>query len=385
MRKSGKSTICVHSGQIIDEKNRGIVAPVYPSTSYDYLDTDILSYPRYFNTPNQKAVSEKIAELEQGEDCLITSSGMAAISTVLFSLLKKGDHAIFQKGLYGGTHHAILNEFEKFGIEYSFVDSATEEHIRADVRSNTKLIYFETPTNPLLTISDLKEVADTAKDLNLVTVVDNTFASPINQNPIIFGIDIVLHSGTKYLGGHSDLSCGAIISSKEIIEQCWNSAIHFGGNLNAMSVYLLERSLKTLSIRVKQQNESAQRIAQYLFENDLISKVNYPGLPSHPLHDVAKQQMNGFGGMLSFEIDLADDEIYRFLKDLNIVQSAMSLGGVETIISSPSKTSHAKMSAAERNAIGISDSLLRMSVGIENTEDVINDLEDALKKARVLV
>ena len=385
MKEKGKSTISVHSGQLIDEKTQGMVSPIYPSTSFDYLDTDQLSYPRYFNTPNQKSVAKKIAELESGEDCLITSSGMAAISTVLFSLLRKGDHAIFQKGLYGGTHHAILNEFEKFGIEYSFAANANEEDIVPLVKENTKVLYFETPTNPLLKITDLREVASVAANHKLVTVVDNTFASPINQNPLKFGIDVVIHSGTKYLGGHSDLSCGAIISSKSIIEKCWNSAIHFGGNLNALSVYLLERSLKTLAIRVRQQNRVAMDLASFLQNHELVTKVNYPGLSTHENHQVASTQMEGYGGMLSFELDLQEPEIYRFLKSLKTIHSAMSLGGVETIISSPAKTSHSKMSVEDRIAIGITDGLLRMSVGIEDVEDLKADLEMALKKSTVLV
>ena len=385
MKLPGKSTISVHTGTVADDENQGLVSPIYPSTSYGYLDTEQLSYPRYFNTPNQKAVSKKIAALENAEDCIITSSGMAAISTILFSVLKSGDHAIFQSGLYGGTHHAVVNEFEKFNIEYTFVDHLNHETLSSAVRSNTRLVYFETPSNPLLDIVDLKDVAPAAKALGLITIVDNTFASPINQNPISFGIDAVIHSGTKYLGGHSDLSCGAIISSEEMIKKCWQSAIHFGGNLNPLSIYLLERSLKTLAIRVREQNKNAAAIASYLNDHSLVKKVYYPGLNDHSNYQIAKDQMKGFGGMLAFELDASEKEIIEFSKNLKVITSAMSLGGVETIMTSPALTSHAKMDPEDRLRLGITDSLLRMSVGIEDETDLINDLEGALKRLKVLV
>lgn len=375
-----KSTDCVHAGKIFDTSTKGMVTPVYPSTSFDYIDTDILAYPRYFNTPNQKAVVKKLCALEHGGDGLVTSSGMSAITTVLFALLQNGDHAVFEKNLYGGTYHAVVNEMERYGISYSFSD-ASEDSIRSATKDNTKLIYFETPSNPLINITDIRMVARVAKEKGVVTVIDNTFASPINQNPLDMGIDVVIHSGTKYLGGHSDIICGAIISNKALVEKFWNTAIHFGGSINAQTCYLLERSLKTLAIRVEKQNQNAMELSEYLVNHPLIKRVNYPGLTSHNGHKIAKNQMNGFGGMLSFEVDLLADETDRFLKKLRVIHSAISLGGVETIISSPSRTSHAKMTPQQRNEVGISDQLLRLSVGIEDVEDLKKDINQALGAA----
>lgn len=375
-----KSTDCVHAGKIFDTSTKGMVTPVYPSTSFDYIDTDILAYPRYFNTPNQKAVVKKLCALEHGGDGLVTSSGMSAITTVLFALLQNGDHAVFEKNLYGGTYHAVVNEMERYGISYSFSD-ASEDSIRSATKDNTKLIYFETPSNPLINITDIRMVARVAKEKGVVTVIDNTFASPINQNPLDMGIDVVIHSGTKYLGGHSDIICGAIISNKALVEKFLNTAIHFGGSINAQTCYLLERSLKTLAIRVEKQNQNAMELSEYLVNHPLIKRVNYPGLTSHNGHKIAKNQMNGFGGMLSFEVDLLADETDRFLKKLKVIHSAISLGGVETIISSPSRTSHAKMTPQQRNEVGISDQLLRLSVGIEDVEDLKKDINQALGAA----
>jgi len=377
MNTNSQSTLCVHAGKIIDSGTRGMVTPVYPSTAYDYIDTPILAYPRYFNTPNQKVVVDKLVALEKGEAGLLTSSGMSAISTVLFGMLRSGDHALFDRNLYGGTYNAVINEMDKFGISYSFVDG-TEQSIRKARRNNTKLLYFETPSNPLLGIIDLELMVSLARELDFSTIIDNTFASPINQNPLTYGVDVVVHSGTKYLGGHSDIICGAIISSAQEIEKFWNTAINFGGNVNATTASLLERSLKTLSIRVEKQNQNALEMAMWLENNPKIKQVNYPGLPSHSGHEIAKKQMKGFGGMLSFEVDLPADVIPQMLKKLRIAHSSMSLGGVETIVSEPVKTSHSKMPVEERLAIGISDQLLRLSIGIEDIEDLKTDFERAL-------
>jgi len=385
MKKKSKATDCVHAGKFIDPITKGMVTPIYPSTSYDYINTEIQAYPRYFNTPNQKVVSEKLAILEHGETAMVLSSGMAAISTVLFALLRNGDHAIFQKDLYGGTYHAILVEMEKFGISYSFVDINNENSILEEFKSNTRLIYCETPSNPLMKLTDLKMVSAIAKDSNIASVVDNTFASPINQNPIDFGCDVVIHSGTKYLGGHSDICCGAIISSHELMKLFWGTAIHFGGSLNAETCSLLERSLKTLALRVEKQSQNALEISKYLEKNTLIKKVNYPGLPSHPQYDLAMNQMSGYGGMLSFELNANINEVDKFLENLKIFHTAMSLGGVDSIISTPAKTSHSKMTARQREEAGISDKLLRASIGIEDSRDLIEDIDQALSRIKVLV
>jgi cystathionine beta-lyase len=384
MKNISKATDCVHAGKVIDPITKGMVTPVYTSTSFDYIDTDILAYPRYFNTPNQQAVSEKLRILEQGESAMVLSSGMAAISTVLFAILQKGDHVIFQNDLYGGTYHAIITEMEKYGISYSFINADSKEEMEQALQKDTKLIYVESPSNPLLKITDIRMVVDFAKNSGITSVIDNTFASPINQNPIDLGIDVVVHSGTKYLGGHSDICCGVIVTSESLMEKFWGSAIHFGGNLNAQTCSLLERSLKTLALRVERQNENAMEFAEFLKDHEMVSTVNYPGLVSFPQHSLATRQMNGFGGMLSFEIGLPVSEIDPFLKNLKIFHSAMSLGGVDSIISAPARTSHAKMTADQRAAAGIRDNLLRVSMGIEDCVDLMEDFEQALVKSRKL-
>jgi cystathionine beta-lyase len=366
----------VHSGSFGDPQFKGIVNPIYTSSAYDYEDLPETQYPRYFNTPNQRAAAAKIAALENAEDGLVFSSGMAAILTSLFAFLKKGDHTVLQNDLYGGSFNALVTEFPRYGIEYTLVDGSKPENFEKAIRKETKLIYIETPSNPTLKITDIKAVAGIAKKHGLLTIIDNTFASPVNQNPIDFGIDIVTHSGTKYIGGHSDLSCGAAVGTKEHVKQIWGSAIHFGGSLDPHTSYLVERSLKTIVLRVRQQNENAMALANYLKSNSKVSKVYYPGLTDHPNHMIAKAQMpGGFGGMVAFEVKGNADE---FMKKLKLIKRAISLGGVESTITSPVKTSHAKMSAAERATIGVTDNLVRFSVGIEEVSDLMADIEQAL-------
>jgi cystathionine beta-lyase/cystathionine gamma-synthase len=371
-----KLTQSVHAGSIGDPQFKGLTSPIYTASAYDYEELPETQYPRYFNTPNQRAAATKIAALENAEDGLIFSSGMAAILTSLFAFLKKGDHAILQNDLYGGTFSALVTEFPRYGIEYTLVDGSAPENFEKAIRKETKVIYIETPSNPTLKITDIKAVASIAKKHGLLTIIDNTFASPVNQNPIDLGIDIVTHSGTKYIGGHSDLCCGAAVGSKEHIKQVWGSAIHFGGSLDAHTCYLVERSLKTIVLRVRQQNHNAMILANYLKSNTKINKVYYPGLPDHHNHAVAKAQMTGgFGGMLAFEVKGSAD---TFLKNIKLIKRAISLGGVESTMTSPVKTSHSKMSAAERAVIGVTDNLIRFSVGIEEVSDLIADIEQAL-------
>ncbi len=371
-----KLTQSVHAGSVGDPQFKGIVNPIYTSSAYDYEDLPETQYPRYFNTPNQRAAATKIAALENAEEGLVFSSGMAAIMTSLFAFLKKGDHAVLQNDLYGGTFNAVVTEFSRYGIEYTLVDGSQPENFEKAIRKETKVIYIETPSNPILKITDIKAVAGIAKKHGLLTIIDNTFASPVNQNPIDFGIDIVTHSGTKYIGGHSDLCCGAAVGTKEHIKQVWGSAFHFGGSLDAQTCYLVERSLKTIVLRVRQQNLNAMTLANYLKSNSRIGKVYYPGLADHPNHAVAKAQMpGGFGGMLAFDVK---GDAHQFMNKLKLIKRAISLGGVESTVASPVKTSHAKMNAAERASIGVTDSLVRLSVGIEEANDLIADIEQAL-------
>ena len=380
-KKLGINSICVHLGEVKDEQFKGAISPIYMSTSYAFDGVDVKRYPRYLNTPNQEMLCKKIAALENTEDALIFSSGMAAISNAMLAFLKKGDHVIIQQVIYGGTYNFVVTEFDKYGIEYSFTESDNADDFKALIRKNTKILYIETPSNPLLGITDMKAIADIAKDNNIITMIDNTFASPINQNPGEFGIDIMLHSATKYMGGHSDISAGAVAASKEHIAQIWKTAINFGGNLSDQTVWLLERSLKTMNLRVKEQTKNAQIMAEYFENNADIDRVYYPGLKSHPQYEIAKKQMKGFGAMLSFELKEGIDAM-KFQNSLEFIKPSMSLAGVESTTVSPTQTTHALLSEEERLERGIKAGLIRFSVGIEETEDLIADIEQAILKAK---
>lgn len=375
----GLNTICTHTGELADTVYKGAVSPLYMSTAYAFDDVDVKRYPRYFNTPNQLALSEKIAALEHAEAAMIFGSGMAAISTALMAFLKAGDHVVLQNMLYGGTYALVTEQFERYGITYSFTKGVEPEDFENQLKENTRVIYLETPSNPLLTITDLKAVARLAKNYGLVSMIDNTFASPVNQNPIDFGIDVVIHSATKYMGGHSDILAGAVACSKEHLKKIYTLARSFGGSLSDYTVWLLERSIKTMGIRVKAQNENAGRMAAYLLSHPDIAAVHYPGLPGHPEHGIARSQMKGFGGMLSFELKDGLDPL-QFQKSLKLVKSVMSLAGLESTISSPARTSHVLLPAGERRRLGISDGLIRFSLGIEDFEDLRGDIEQALRQ-----
>jgi len=375
----GINTICAHIGEVKDEQFKGAISPIYMSTSYGFDAVDVLRYPRYLNTPNQEALVKKIAALEKTENALIFGSGMAAVSTTILAFLKQGDHIVLQQTLYGGTYNFVVEEFKKFGIEYSFTKDVSLNSFKEVIQSNTKVLYIETPSNPLLTITDMQAVSKLAKTNGIVTMIDNTFASPINQTPVDFGIDIVLHSATKYMGGHSDILAGAVAASNSHIETIWKTAINLGGSLSDFTVWMLERSLKTLNLRVKCQSENAGIMARYLVRNPNISKVYYPGLESHPNHQLAKKQMKGFGGMLSFELKDGIDAV-AFQRKLQLIKPSMSLAGVESTMLNPAVASHALMGAEERKKQGITDGLIRFSVGIEETEDLIADIEQALEK-----
>jgi cystathionine beta-lyase len=380
-KKLGINTTCVHVGEVKDEQFKGAVSPIYTATSYAFDGVDVKRYPRYFNTPNQEMLRKKIAALEKTEDALIFGSGMAAISAALFAFLQKGDHVVIQQVIYGGTYNFIVSEFDKFGIEYSFTESDKVEDFKPLIKENTKVLYIETPSNPLLGITDMKAIADLAKEHGILTMIDNTFASPINQNPIDFGIDIMLHSATKYMGGHSDISAGAIAATTEHIERIWKTAINFGGNLSDQTVWLLERSLKTLNLRVKEQTKNAQKMAEFLENNTDIDRVYYPGLKSHLQHALAKKQMKGFGAMMSFELSKGIDAM-KFQNHLQLIKPSMSLAGLESTTVSPVQTTHALLSEEERLSRGIKEGLIRFSVGIEESEDLIEDILQAIKKAK---
>lgn len=374
----GVNTICTHIGEVKDEQFKGAVSPIFPSSSYAYEGVDVKRYPRYFNTPNQEALSKKIAMLEKTEAGLIFGSGMAAVSTTMLAFLHAGDHVVLQKTLYGGTYNFVVEEFDKFGIEYDFTEGFSETDFTSKIKENTKVIFVETPSNPLMVVTDLEMISKIAKNRNIVTMIDNTFASPINQNPADFGIDIMIHSATKYMGGHSDICAGAVAASEEHITKVWNIAKNLGGSLSDYTVWLLERSIKTMKLRVKAQSRNAKKLAKWLQKHDMVKKVYYPGLKNHPEYHLAKKQMKGHSGMLSFELK-EGLSASKFMKSLQLIKESMSLAGVESTILSPAKTSHALLSAEERKRQGISDGLLRFSVGIEEKKDLIADLEQAFE------
>jgi len=380
MSKNKFKTLCVHEGEIKDIQFKGSTSPLFMSTSYSFNDIDIKQYPRYFNTPNQRALVKKISSLENAETGLIFSSGMAAISTSLLSNLNSGDHLIVQGDLYGGTRNFIKKEFPKYNIEFSFTKDLKIESFQDEIKINTKGVFIETPSNPLLKIVDLKKIGLLAKANNLWSMIDNTFASPVNQNPILFGIDIVVHSATKYLGGHSDICAGAVVSKKKIIDNIFQSAKNLGGNLSDYTVWLLERSIKTLFLRVTAQNNNALKLAKFLKAQDYIDKVYYPGLTDHPDYKLAKSQMKGFGGMLTFDLN-KNINIQKFFSSLKIIKPSMSLAGIESTVLSPKLTSHALLTDIERKEQGINDQMIRFSTGIESFRDLKNDLSQAIKSS----
>lgn len=375
--KLGLNTICTHVGEIKDEQFKGAVSPIYLASSYEFIDMDVKRYPRSFNTPNQEYLSKKIAALERKELAMIFGSGMAALSHMFLAFLKSGDHIVVQNTLYGGTSNFIREEFPKFNIEFTFTNGYSVADFEAAIQPNTKLIHLETPSNPLLTITDIKAVADLAKTHKILTSIDNTFASPVNQTPGDFGIDLIMHSATKYFGGHSDICAGAVTGSKEHMDRIWNVSKNLGGSLSDFTVWMLERSMKTMGLRVKKQTKNAGKMAKWLEKNDAIKKVYYPGLKKHPEHELAKAQMHGFGAMLSFElVDGLDSE--KFQKALKLIKASLSLAGVESTVVSPSQTSHSLLSQAERDAVGISDGLIRFSLGIESIKDLKMDIQQAI-------
>ncbi|WP_353778637.1 aminotransferase class I/II-fold pyridoxal phosphate-dependent enzyme [Winogradskyella sp. 3972H.M.0a.05] len=375
--KLGINTICTHVGAIEDRQFKGATSPIYLSSSYEFMDVDVKRYPRYFNTPNQEYLAKKIAALEHAEAALLFGSGMAAISSTLFAFLKAGDHVVVQNDIYGGTRNLIAKQFDKYNISYTFTNGLSVEDFQDAIQANTKLVYIETPSNPLLKLVDLAAIASLCKRESIISIIDNTFATPVVQNPVDFGIDIVVHSATKYFGGHSDLCAGAVAASQEHINKIWELAKDFGGSLSDFTVWMLERSLKTLGIRVKAQQRNAKKLAKFLNKHEAISKVYYPGLKSHPDYDLAKQQMRGYGAMLSFDI-IEELNAKVFLKALQLIKPSMSLAGIESTMILPAEASHALLSKEERLEQGIGDNLIRFSVGIEDKNDLINDIETAL-------
>lgn len=377
------ATKLIHAGEPEPRINGAVSMPIFQSAMFEYageMSYHDLRYIRLNNTPNHLALHQKLAALENAEEALVTASGMAAISTALLAVLSAGDHLLAQSTLYGGTHDLLTKDFAALGLSYDFIDADAPDSWKSKLRPNTKAIYVEAMTNPLLQVADLKAVPQFAKTHGLISLIDNTFASPINFRPAEWGFDLSLHSCTKYLNGHSDLVAGAIIGRAGLIERTRYKLNHLGGSLDPHACFLLHRGTKTLAVRMRQHNESAIKIAHFLEQHPAIAKVNYPGLESHPRYQRARELFDGCSGMLSFEMKGGLNAANRFMKNTTLPIVAPSLGGIETLLTRPSLTSHAGMSPEDRLQLGITDGLIRMSVGIEAIEDIIEDFERALQK-----
>ena len=379
-------TKAVRGAADLDKKNGPLATPIYQTSTFEVTDneeqlrathTDHF-YTRYGNPTN--TVAEKtIAELEGMEAALTFASGMGAVTTTLMALLKSGDHVVAQRDIYGGVNKFLSQWLPKMGIGTTLVDTTKYEQHAAAIRPNTKLLYVESPTNPTLRVVDFKKVAALAKQHKLLSMIDATFGTPINQHPAEYGIDLVMHSGTKYLGGHSDLICGVVCGRHELMERIWETRTTLGNCMDPHASWVLVRGLKTLAVRVARQNENALRVAEFLSEHAKVRSVNYPFLKNHPQYAVAREQMSGGGGMVSFEIEGSGEDARRVSEAMRLFTLAPSLGSVESLVSIPVLTSHAMIPAEERAKMGVTEQMIRLSVGIENADDLIADLERALQ------
>jgi len=371
-------TTLIHSGEVEEKIEGAISMPIFQSSTFLYSGQsryEDLKYIRLNNTPNHVVLHKKLAALEGGESALVTSSGMAAIATTLLTVLSSGDHLLAQDCLYGGTHDLLTRDFGPLGIEYDFIDAKDPESWGSKVRPTTRAVMIESISNPLMRTGDLPAVVEFARKHELVSLIDNTFATPVNFRPLSHGFDLVLHSCTKYLNGHSDIVAGAVIGQKAMIRKINKKLLHLGGSLDPHACFLLHRGLKTLALRVRHQNQSGLAIARFLADHEAVEKVNYGGLDEAA---ATAKLFAGYGGMLSFELKGGADAARRFLPRLRLAREAPSLGGVETLVTRPVTTSHSGLSIEDRQQLGISDGLIRMSVGVEGVRDLIDDLEQAL-------
>lgn len=375
----GFSTDAIHAGQIPDPTTGAVITPIYQTSTYAQYELGKSTGYEYARTHNltRQALEKNIATLEKGKYGIAFASGLAA-THALMSLVKAGDHIVISNNVYGGTYRLYELNMKNYGLDFSWVDTTDLKNVEAAIQEKTKMIYVETPTNPMLNITDLQAITKIAKKNNLISVCDNTFMSPYFQNPLTFGIDIVLHSTTKYLNGHSDIIGGMLITSDEKIHEriryIQNAA---GGVPSPFDCWLVLRSTKTLAVRMKQHEANAIEFAKFLEQSGFAKKVIYPGLLNHPQHQLAKKQMRGFGGMVSADFG-SIDAAKKVLNNVKIFTLAESLGGVESLISHPASMTHASVPKEEREKIGITDSLVRFSVGIEDVEDLIADVKQAL-------
>lgn len=378
-------TKAVRGGTDLRKKNGPLSTPIYQTSTFEVTDNDQqvratptdMFYTRYGN-PTHTVVEHAIAELEGVDQALLFASGMNAITTSILALLKSGDHVVAQRDIYGGVAKFLGQWLPKLGIETTFVDTTEyHQHERA-IRPNTRLLYIESPTNPVVRVVDLRRIAEIAKRHNLITMIDSTFATPINCRPAEFGIDLVMHSGTKYFGGHSDLIAGAVAGRAELIEKIHATRTTLGGCMDPHAAWLLLRGIKTLAVRVQRQNENALHIAEFLSQHASVRKVHYPFVEGHPQRALAMEQMRGGGGIVSFEVEGTGEDARRLSEALHLFTLAPSLGGVDSLVCIPVLTSHAMIPAEHRAKMGVTEQLIRLSVGIEHVEDLIADLEQAL-------
>ena len=377
------NTKLIHAGEPKKRYGGAVSMPIFQSSTFEFggqTDYHDLKYIRLNNTPNHIVLHEKLAALEGAEAALVTASGMAAISASFLTFLKSGDHFLAHESLYGGTHDLINKDFPDLGIECDFIDGCDPNGWEEKLRLETKLIYVETITNPLLDVLDLNAVVAFAKKNNLLSLIDNTFASPVNYRPIQNGFDLSLHSATKYLNGHTDIVAGAVIGSKELVTQVRHKLNHLGGALDPNACFLMHRGMKTLGLRMERQNFNSLEVAKFLDGHPRVAKVNHPGLESSGSYDRANELLDGTSGMVSFEIDGSVEDANLFMSHLDLFINTASLGGVESLVTRPVQTSHSCMTPEERMAAGIRDELSRLSIGIEDAEDLIGDLGQALKK-----
>jgi cystathionine beta-lyase/cystathionine gamma-synthase len=392
VKQYGFSTKAVRAGEATDPETGAVVTPIYETSVFAFTNTRQLVdavteksnrdvYTRWSN-PTITAAENKIAELEGAEDCAVFSSGMAAISTAIISLVSPGDHIVSVRDLYGGTVGLFSDLMRRFRVETTFIEASKVSEISSAVRSNTKILFLETPTNPTLKLVDLQRAAEIAAKHRTTVLVDNTFASPYNQQPLQFGCHATLHSATKYLAGHNDVTAGAVAGPRELIEPMKKLRRTLGGVLDPHAAWLLLRGMKTLVLRMAKHNLNGQQIAEYLETHSNVERVYYPGLKTHPQHALAERQMKGFGGVVSFELKGDLNQTIRFVDNLKLARLGASLGGAETLVSQPSTVSHFFMDPDERRKAGISDSLVRLSLGIEDAEDIISDLAQAFEKVK---
>jgi len=379
-------TAAVHGAADLEKKNGPVTTPIYQTSTFEVTDNDqqqrVTSTDRYYTrwgNPTNTVAEETLAALEGVEGARTFASGMGAITSTILALLKTGDHIVAQRDIYGGVTKFFSEWLPKMGIETTFVDTTDyEQHARA-IRPNTRLLYLESPTNPALRVVDMKKAAALAKQHGLISMIDSTFGTPINQHPAEYGIDLVMHSGTKYLSGHADLTCGVVCGRRELMKQLWETRTTLGNCMDPHAVWLLIRGMKTLAVRVSRQNENAQRVAEFLERHAKVRRVHYPFLKSHPQYAIANQQMTGGGGMVTFEVEGTGEDARRVSEAMTLFTLATSLGGVESLVSIPVLTSHAMISAEQRKKMGVTEQMVRLSVGIESADDLIADLEQALE------